>query len=80
MSYYSILAFSTVSVQYREPLVFIEPGINAFSVLTDDVEALLERLRKDGIRVDVVNNLDGGNQDTRGEGERSTPSLPESGT
>jgi hypothetical protein len=56
--YYSIVAFSTTSKQYDEPLVLVEPGINAFTVLTSDVESLLERLRVDGIRVDALIQLD----------------------
>lgn len=58
--YYSIVAYSTISVQYQEPsLVFIEPGINAFTVLTDGIENFLALLRSEGIRVDEVNQLDG---------------------
>ncbi len=57
--YYSISAYSNTSRQYRDPLVFIEPGINAFCILSDDVNAFLELLRADGIRVDEVNQLDG---------------------
>jgi hypothetical protein len=58
--YYSIVAYSTISVQYQEPsLVFIEPGINAFTVLTDDIENFLAHLKSEGIRVDKVNQLDG---------------------
>lgn len=61
--FYSILAWSTTSVRYPDPLVFIEPGINAFTVTTDDLDSLLERLRIDGIRVDKVNALDGSDED-----------------
>lgn len=56
--YYSILAFATTSMQYQEPLIFIEPGINAFTVLTDDIDALLVSLKADGHRIDGVNQLD----------------------
>ena len=56
--YYSIRAFSTISQQYEELMVFIDPGLNAFTVLTDDVEAFLQLLKSDGIRVDEVNQLD----------------------
>lgn len=60
MGYYSIRAFSRVSVQYQEPsIIFIEPGMNVFTVLTDDVEGLVTKLKADGIRVDQVNKLDG---------------------
>ena len=59
MSFYSVAAFSTISWQSQEPLVFIEPGVNAFTVTTQDIEALVSRLKAEGIRIDAVNQLDG---------------------
>lgn len=63
--YYSIVAFSTTSIQYDEHHILIEPGINVFTVLTSDVETLLERLRADGIRVDSRIQLDSTTDPTR---------------
>lgn len=58
--YYSIRAFATTSRQYpTDPAIFIEPGMNAFTVFTDDVDALLELLKADGLRVEEVAQLDG---------------------
>jgi len=58
--YYSIVAYSTISIQYQEPsLVFIEPGVNAFTVLTDDIKGFTARLESEGIRIDQINQLDG---------------------
>jgi len=60
MPYYSICAFSKVSVQYKEPnVIFIEPGINVFTVLTDDISTFKNQLKSDGIRIDALNRLDG---------------------
>jgi len=60
VNYYSVKAFSTVSVQYEEPsVIFIEPGMNVFNVLTDDIDGFVEVLKADGVRVDEVNKLDG---------------------
>jgi hypothetical protein len=59
MSFYSVAAFSTISWQSQEPLVFIEPGVNAFTVTVDDIDALVSRLKAEGIRIDAVNQLDG---------------------
>jgi len=56
--YYSIASYSTVSIQYREPLIFIEPGINAFTVLTDDIKKILNLLKEDGIQITGVHQLD----------------------
>lgn len=56
--YYSIVAFATHSIQYQDPLVFIEPGTNVFTILISDVDVFLDLLRADGIRVDGVNQLD----------------------
>lgn len=56
--FYSILAYATTSRQYEDPLVFIEPGINAFNVTTDSIDALVERLKADGHRIDQVTQLD----------------------
>jgi hypothetical protein len=64
--YYSIVAFSTTSIQYDEhPPIFIEPGSNVFTVLTADVDALVERLKGDGIRIDEVFQLDDGSEGPR---------------
>ena len=57
--YYSIVVFAITSRQYQEPLIFIEPGINAFTVTTDAIDALVSNLRADGHRIDEVNQLDG---------------------
>jgi hypothetical protein len=58
--YYSVRAHSTISVQYDKPsVVFIEPGINVFIVITNDIDAFVKTMEADGIRVDEVNKLDG---------------------
>lgn len=57
--FYSVIVFATTSRQYKEPsLILIDPGMNVFTVLTDDVNALVEMLRLDGHRVDEVFQLD----------------------
>jgi hypothetical protein len=68
LRYYSVRAFSTESLQYEEPLILIEPGLNAFTVLTDDMEVLVERLKADGVRVDEVQVLDGDDTHYRVDG------------
>ena len=56
--YYSISGFSTTSFEYEHPLIFVGEGMNVFTVLTDDVDSLVERLRLDGLRIEAVNQLD----------------------
>ena len=43
----------------EEPFILVEPGMNAFNFVTNDIEALIIRLEKEGLRVDEVNKLDG---------------------
>jgi len=57
--YYSVVAFATTSRQYQDPMIFIEPGLNVFTVTTDAIDALVSRLKADGHRIDEVNQLDG---------------------
>lgn len=56
--FYSLLVFATTSQQYEDPLVFIEPGTNAFTVTTDSIDALVDRLKADGHSIDKVIQLD----------------------
>lgn len=57
---YTIAAYSKISLQYKNPsLVFIEPGMNAVLVLTDDINSFIETLKTDGVRVDQINLLNG---------------------
>lgn len=72
--YYSISAFATTSKQYEDPMIFIEPGMNAFCVLTDDVDILLELLKLDGLRIQEVTQLDG--ESVQSLGENSGPKSP----
>lgn len=58
MHFYSLLVFATTSRQYEDPLVLIEPGTNAFTVTTDSIDALVDRLKADGHRIDKVTQLD----------------------
>lgn len=67
MRYYSIKAFSRRSIQYETPLILIEPGMNAFTVTTPDIDSLVRMLRQDGVRVDEVNSLDGGSAHAEGD-------------
>lgn len=60
--YYSIIAYATTSMQYEDPQIFIEPGMNAFTVTTDDIDALVKALTEDGHRIDEVFQLDGEGQ------------------
>jgi len=58
MKYYSIAAYSTISLQHQSPPIFIESGINAFTVLTDDIDGLVMQLEASGIKILSVNTLD----------------------
>jgi hypothetical protein len=40
-------------------MIFIEPGMNVFTVTTDAIDALVASLKADGHRIDEVNQLDG---------------------
>lgn len=57
MKYYSIVVFSQESLQYQDPEIFVETGVNVFTVLTGDIQSLVSMLEEDGIRVNEVNCL-----------------------
>jgi hypothetical protein len=73
--YYSIRAYSTTSLQVKDPLILIEPGMNAFTVLTTNVKALVVLLEAEGIRVEAVNALDGETSHV-GSGAAERPEIP----
>jgi hypothetical protein len=76
--FYSIIAYATTSQQYEDPLIFIEPGMNAFTITTDDVDALVDRLKADGHRIDEVFQLDGEGQHIGDPGTQIPPSTSSS--
>ena len=62
MLVYSISAYSPIELEREDPLILFEPGLNACVVRTDDIDSLVEWLKMKGVRVDEVNQLDGGSQ------------------
>lgn len=84
MSYYSLVVFATISKQYdpiehRETTeaIYIEPGINVFTILTDEVESLVSKLKADGHRIDEVNILDGTSAHHGLDSETGRPTILE---
>jgi hypothetical protein len=77
--YYSLAVFSKISIQYKEPFVLIEPGMNAFTILVENAESFFDQLKLDGIRIDKVARLDGTDEDHTGTDEALPPSFPSAG-
>lgn len=58
MAYYSFVVIAPQPVGFTKPLLMLDKGLNTFSVVVDDVEALVERFHDEGIVVKQRNLLD----------------------
>lgn len=58
VSYYSFVATAQQPVGFTKPLLMLDAGVNVFSVVVDDVDALLERFKEEGVTVQQMNQLD----------------------
>lgn len=78
MPYYSITCFAQDTVSVPEAGQMLGPGLNVFTVVVDDIEALQERLEADGVTVNTVARLDDPTEAEDaarqlGEGSESSP-------
>jgi len=58
MRHFSICAFAQGEAQLPDHQVMLDRGINAFSVFTDDIDAVVRELEAQDVRVDKVYPLD----------------------
>lgn len=58
MAYYSFVAIAKQPVGFTKPMLMLDAGVNVFSVVVDDVQALLEAFKDEGVTVQQMNQLD----------------------
>jgi len=57
MKQYSIVAMAKHPVAIPDPLIMLDEGHNAFTVMTDDIADVLELLAGEGVTVQSYNHL-----------------------
>jgi hypothetical protein len=62
--FYSIIASTSREVSLTDPDVLLEPGPNVFTVLTVDIDDVVERLKNLGVTVRAVHCLSESDPDT----------------
>lgn len=81
MAYYSFVVIAPQPVGITKPMLMLDQGLNAFSVVVDDLDALLQRFKEEGIVVQQRNRLDEFEPNTPSdlllEGETGVPLLGE---
>lgn len=58
MAYYSLVVLAPHPLAIPDPLIMLDAGVNTVTVLTDNLEELLQRLRGEGCEVKQVHRLD----------------------
>ena len=58
MGYFSISAYAQSMTLVPEAKAILEPGINVFTVVSDDIDLILVRLRTEGVRILSCQQLD----------------------
>lgn len=58
MGYYSFVAIAPHPMGVENPLILMDRGVNTFTAVTDDVDALVALLTSKGAKVTQVNQLD----------------------
>lgn len=58
MGFYSIVAVAKQPVAVPEPLILLDRGRNVFTVHTEDLEGLREKLKTEGVEIVQANRLD----------------------
>ena len=58
MAYYSISAQAPGLVGVPEALTVLDRGLNVFTVVTDDIDVILNRLRSENVVILTYNRLD----------------------
>lgn len=59
MGYYSFVAVARQAVAIPDPLILLDKGRNVFTAQTDDLDGLLETLKRENVEVVKVAQLDG---------------------
>lgn len=80
MAYYSFVVIARQPVGIPKPMVMLDAGVNVFTVVVDDLDTFLSRLKDEGVTVQQMNRLDvsepGSPQDLLVEGANNLM-LPE---
>jgi hypothetical protein len=58
VAYYSFVVVAPHPVGIIKPMLLLDSGMNAFSIAVDDLDALLERFKEEGVVVQQRNCLD----------------------
>ncbi len=58
VGFYSIVAIAKQPVAFPDPLILLDRGLNVFTVHTDDLEELREKLKTEGAEILQANRLD----------------------
>ena len=58
MSYWSIVCIATSDVHVPQANLVLEPGVNVFTVVTDDVESFSRGLSASGVEIRSIHCLD----------------------
>jgi len=58
MRYFSIVAFATGEADLIDHQVYLDQGMNVFSVYTENIDAVVDQLVEQGVQVQSVHALD----------------------
>ncbi len=56
--FYSFRVYAPHEVLIMENFVALDEGMNTFNCHVNDIDAFVERLKADGVRIDQMNHLD----------------------
>lgn len=59
MGFYSFITVSPRPLAIEKPVILMDHGRNVFNVVVDDLGALMERFKQEGVEVKQINRLDG---------------------
>lgn len=59
MGFYSFIVISPRPFAIEKPVILLDRGCNTFNAVVDDLDALKERFKVEGVEVKQVNRLDG---------------------
>jgi hypothetical protein len=58
MGFYSFVVIAPHPAGIIDPMVMLDTGVNAFSVVVDDLDAFVDQLKAEGVEIKNVNRLD----------------------
>lgn len=59
MGFYSFIVISPRAFAIESPFILLDRGVNTFNAVVDDLEALMECFKVEGVEVKQTNKLDG---------------------